>query len=245
MTDTLCIAYARNSWWSSRKKWRHDGDEFVREANRFAALDEADGREVVLRQYTKKNKYSLRSQTLTDIDDYPGPELYAFFCHGSWKWIFGTGHHVWNVAELARAISLHGYMTTTIALYACSCGRCRTVLPWQKRRPVVERERIQGKDGVAHRLSAELGAMGARAKVFAHTTAGHTTRNPNLCMITTDPETLVTTTVYYKEYIIKELGKPGWKKFCNLMQNDNKLRFYIIEMTMQEVLDKIEGAMQG
>ncbi len=242
MTDALIIAYARNSWWPRLRLWRRDGDEFAREANRFAGLYDQAGLDATVKMYTSKNKYSLRSQTIDDIQDNDGFGTFAAFCHGSWKWLFGTGHQIWNVTELARAILLNcrADEDPTIILYACSCGRGRWVIPWKKRKAIVERTRIYGKDGFAHRLSAELGNLGIRAKVFAHTNGGHTTWNPNLCMVTTNPETRLTTTVYYREYIIENAGRPAWKRFCRLMRHDPTFRFDVPDMKIKDVLDRLD-----
>ncbi len=239
MSDALCIAYARNSWWESRKRFRKDGDEFVREANRFAGGFDKNGIDAVVRQYTSKNRLALRSMTIEDIADNAGFKTLAFFCHGSWKHMYGTGHQIWNVTELARAISLDCVGDPTILLFACSCGRGKKVPPLKKRKAIVVRARVFGKDGFAARLSAELGGLGVRAKVFAHTTKGHTTRNPMLCVTTTDPNARTTTTVYYREHIIASAGTGAWKRFCRLMREDPTFRFDVPYMKMDEVLDMV------
>ncbi len=103
----------------------------------------------------------------------------------------------------------------------------------------MEREHIYGYHGFAHRLSSELGMFGVRAKVFAHTARGDTTRNPLLCMVTTDPASFATTTVYYRDYIKYHAGRAGWKSFCNLMRKHKDFRFRVPFMTMADVINRI------
>ena len=248
MTNTLCIATARNSWSTKGGgKWLHDGDYFVSEMTRYLHHDEvAHGSDVVCKMYTSKNRLALRSRTIEDIQDNPGFDTLALFCHGSWKWLFGTGHQIWNLSELASAIASSCYIDkraqrrVTIVLYACSCGRGKWVLPWSKRRALVERTSIQGQHGFAHMLSAELGARGVVVHVFAHTAKGDTTRNPLLCRVTTDPDTRLTITLHYREGIKQELGKEAWTRFCALMRDDPAFRFNIPFMSMNEVLDNVD-----
>jgi len=248
MTNTLCIATARNSWSTKGGgKWLHDGDYFVSEMTHFIRHEEVThGADVVGKMYTNKNRLALRSRTIDDIQNNPGFDTLAFFCHGSWKWLFGTGHQIWNLSELASAIASSCYIDkraqrrVTIVLYACSCGRGKWVLPWSKRRALVERTSIQGQHGFAHMLSAELGARGVVAHVFAHTAKGDTTRNPLLCRVTTDPDTRLTITLHYREGIKQELGKEAWTRFCALMRDDPAFRFNIPFMSMNEVLDNVD-----
>ena len=249
MTNTLCIATARNSWsLKGGGKWLHDGDYFVSEMTRFIRHEEVThGADVVGKMYTSKNRLALRSRAIEDIQDNPGFDTLAFFCHGSWKWLFGSGHQIWNLSELASAIASSCYVDpatkqprVTIILYACSCGRGKRVVPWSRRQAIVERSSIQGQHGFAHMLSAELGTLGVKARVFAHTAKGDTTRNPLLCRVKTDPKTLVTTTIHYREFIKQELGKEAWTRFCGLMRDDPVFRFNVPFMKINEVLDNVD-----
>jgi hypothetical protein len=63
-------------------------------------------------------------------------------------------------------------------------------------------------------------------------------------MVTTDPRTRQTTTIYYRDYIIAELGKPGWLEFVRLMRRDNEFRFDVVELSMGDVLQKIRDGLR-
>jgi hypothetical protein len=97
------------------------------------------------------------------------PEALAFFCHGLGKRI-QFGFDATNVAELATSLS--GAGGPRVALYACNTGKASDAEAL---------EVFGGDGGFADALRDALCRAGAGAcQVDAHTTAGHTTMNPNV-----------------------------------------------------------------
>lgn len=89
----------------------------------------------------------------------------AIFCHG---WMDGiqTGHRRKNVAELAEAIEIScEHRFVDVILYCCSTAQGGA----------------GGDGGFADELRDALCAVGVDdCRVWAHTTKGHTTRNPHV-----------------------------------------------------------------
>jgi hypothetical protein len=93
--------------------------------------------------------------------------LIAILCHG-WRTRLDTGHGLGMVSRLALAIRSVSVDDVRVSLMACSTGASPT-----------KRTDEQGEGSFAARLRDELAALGHRGGwVDAHSTAGHTTRNP-------------------------------------------------------------------
>lgn len=87
-----------------------------------------------------------------------GLEVVAFFCHG-WRRGIQAGYSTATVKELARAFTMCCLPNVIVPLYCCSAARGGA----------------GGDGGFADMLRDASGAT-----VFAHTTAGHCSRNPNV-----------------------------------------------------------------
>ncbi len=154
------------------------GAEFGREANTFAEYWRERGDEVRVVRLPSKPQWVLRQMVLRAIwDEQRKIDRLVFFCHGTPKWL-RVGFHVWNVEELATAVSRCAGERLDVALYACSCGRSRIEWPWKLADRSWPRRNVPGKAGFAARLTGALATQGVQARVFAHGTRGHTTRNP-------------------------------------------------------------------
>jgi hypothetical protein len=89
-------------------------------------------------------------------------DVVAIFCHGTPTWL-GLGPIAKEPADLAAWICQFAAPIVTVCLYACSTGRA-----------------IPG-ECYARDLHDAMETSRA-CSIWAHTTAGHTTRNPNLVL---------------------------------------------------------------
>lgn len=118
----------------------------------------------------------MRADVIKHISEFK-PDRIAFFCHG-WKTGIQFGFGMKHVKELAKTIIEADQIGADLA--AISGGRMHA--------PIITLfccltadGPIDGDGGFADRLRDELCIAGAvNCRVDAHTTAGHTTRNPNV-----------------------------------------------------------------
>jgi hypothetical protein len=118
-----------------------------------------------------------RSHVLREINTWAlckEPVCIAFFCHGSRNGI-QLGFKSKHIGRLASSIAALGDPGVRVALYSCDCGRD------------IDRERIDdlaehgGNGGFADLLRDALCKAGCvDCMVWAHTTAGHTSKNPHV-----------------------------------------------------------------
>lgn len=136
--------------------------EFKRQANEALRVWKAQGYDVwaiaiETKGVTPKRKREMVADAMTRIHDYmAGPTPYidvvAIYCHG-WKNSIEIGYRSADVDTLATLIAPLRSVYTVIALWCCNTGK---------------------PNGFGQKLSAAAGQT-----VIAHTTAGHTTGNPN------------------------------------------------------------------
>lgn len=109
----------------------------------------------------KKNR---RADTIAAITCNPGFDTLAIFSHG-WSSGFQFGFDTKNVDELAFAIrAANAPPTVRVVMYCCGCG---------------DGSGVDGDGGIADTLRDKLCQEGlAHCQVDAHTTVGHTTKNP-------------------------------------------------------------------
>jgi len=125
-----------------------------------------------------KDKARMKRQVLEAIDStlHVNAELrgVAFFCHGYRTGIqFGITNK--DVGALASSIASASHPTVRVPLYACDTGRDKD------RNRKDDLEAFGGDGGFADSLRDALCVQAARDNVvWAHTTAGHTTRNPHV-----------------------------------------------------------------
>ena len=150
---------------------KRDAFEFLREAHAF---NRAHGfNDVVCVFDNDRSLVGRRGEVLGYLRKLPRVSVVAFFCHG-WPEGVQTGFMLGHVRLLAGSLaSVCGGGELTVALYCCSTGADDDGLETDERAPGPG-----GDGGFANRLRDELCDLGVRATVFAHSTAGHTTRNP-------------------------------------------------------------------
>lgn len=139
---------------------KHDGDEFKREALRFSVLHKADG--LYFRGEWPGKRRQLTETFLRKAGELGGPvDVVAFFGHGGARDLYCTGHSRRHIPALADALAacLRKDRPVYVVLYCCLTGRGF---------------------GFADELDAALEARGLDVRTISHTTAGHTTRNPDV-----------------------------------------------------------------
>ena len=133
-----------------------DGDEFRREAMAYTEYHRERGDKV----------YSMTGIEMS-LDHAMNVDVVSIFCHGTPMWL-GLGNVARKPADLAAWLCQFAAPMVTVCLYACSTGRDTT----------------SGKC-YAQELHRAIMETGRPCIVWAHTTAGHTTRNPNLVLFGT------------------------------------------------------------
>jgi hypothetical protein len=150
---------------------KHDADEFASEAHAFCRANGLRDDVVVFDNHG--DYLERRESLLARLHERPEGSLdvLALFTHGWPSGVqlgFGTEH----TRGLARALKNVAAPSLTVALYCCSTGADTNPLTDDTA------PGPGGDSGFADRLRDELGDQGVRATVFAHSTAGHCTRNP-------------------------------------------------------------------
>lgn len=155
---------------------------FLPEAKKFVALA-AEGSKIVrfdnTQTFAKRRKEVLKALKDPEGEDFTSV---AFFCHG-WANGIQAGFTRRTARKLAFAIcyvvnkSLCNQATLVVPLYCCSTG--------QDTQDREDEASGTGKTSFAQKLASELGDDGCGyydVRVVAHTTKGHTTRNPNVAI---------------------------------------------------------------
>lgn len=151
---------------------KRDAEEFLREAHAFCR---ANGlRDEVILFDNHEGLLERREVLLQRVHERPPASLdvLALFCHG---WPTGVQLGFTGAGARGLAKSLKGVSASelTVALYCCSTGADDDGSDADERLPGPG-----GDGGFADRLRDELCELGVRATVYAHSTAGHCTRNP-------------------------------------------------------------------
>jgi hypothetical protein len=146
--------------------------EFTRESRRYAKYYTSQGDTVTLHEID----VSSRADKLAQVQQLIASttfDVLVFFCHGWRTGIqlglgIGTAKRVAALEETAKMIAKSSTPKLHVVLYCCLTGGTDTGDP-------------TGDGGFADRLRDALCAEGCTGvSVFAHTTAGHTTRNANV-----------------------------------------------------------------
>lgn len=151
-----------------------DAREFAREAHAFCKQHDAN---CGVRLFNNDEPLPKRFSQVVDWleGSHVGlADTIAFFCHG-YKTGLQFGATMQNAHKLASAIKIACITEPTIILYACSAGR-----DGDNETDDEDDPGPGGDGGFADKLRDELGKIGVRATIWAHTTAAHTTRNPYL-----------------------------------------------------------------
>ena len=170
---TLAFAPIHNT------KGRKDADEFKRQAGYFLKHHDLPAGNLILID-NKKNASGMRAQVYDGLRrDNPysqGLVGVCFFCHG-FKSGIQFGFRNAQADDLADAIASFAGQAPRVPLYACDTGRD------SDRDRTDDLSAIGGDGGFADRLRdalCEPTINAIRCVVDAHTTAGHTTRNPHV-----------------------------------------------------------------
>jgi hypothetical protein len=189
---------------------KHDGDEFTREARAYAQFhaDRGDGCTLVaIPQLPALQRPAAVERALLEAhrEGLGEPfDVLALFSHGTERWI-QTGHTLARVqglaATLARVLS---------PLPVLWWAACRTA----GANPLQARAGELPSGGILQQLVMRLDEHQILAIAWGHTTAGHTSRNPNLALIIRD-ETIRATNA--ERFVLQR----------ELWKDDSDLRFRI------------------
>lgn len=160
-------------------------------------------------------------------DEYP---TIAFFCHGLGRKI-QFGFDVRNVDQLAAAMKgLKGWaLHARVVLYACNTGMASKKEQY---------EPVGGDGGFADALrDAMCRADLVWARVDAHTTAGHTTRNPYVRRF----EGMGSPVGGVGGYMLVAPGTKLWPKWRKALRDTN-LRYDVPLMSVSEIHERLVGS---
>lgn len=189
---------------------KHDGDEFLREAIRFRDIH---GGDLVLLEGTKKQK--LDGWT-TACQNRAGSnaKVVAFFGHGMPNSLPG----LWSVNTLQRcadSLALCLAQDGDVVLYSCQAG-----LPL----------------GFADQLcKACQRAWGFTGRIWGHTTAGHTTKNPNCTVYPAVTE---------GAWVVAPRSKL-WSAWVSAMKTDYRYHFWTNRDPLHIAIDLQGSALAG
>jgi hypothetical protein len=205
----------------TNKRFRHDGDEFEREAHAWCnhlysaeQRDEPGG--VIVSRDVRDGRVRAEIRKMTD-----GLDVLAIFDHGTPRGLPRMRESYKNVKGLASVIA--GVTNKiTIILYACSAGRgWWWWKPKNKRDTECKVAEYNPRDGYATALCCELRKLGVDAFVWAHSTAGHTTRNPHVVAVNMG---ICEQFVYRRRWVIP--GTAPWKTWVNAMKTEYRFTFW-------------------
>jgi len=212
----------------TNKKFRHDGDEFQREARDFFWLhspepDPVFGANPCHLANVRDGKVRAEIRKMTR-----GLDVLAIFDHGTPKGLPRMRESYKNVKGLAETIA--GVTDKiTIILYACSCGKGwwwnkfrRLRAKKNKRDFTIHADKLHPREGYAPLLASELGKLGVEATVWAHLTWGHCCRLPHVALVENlyDPGC----NVERKRFVAP--GTPEWKQWKADMKTDYRFKFW-------------------
>lgn len=161
-------------------KGKRDGDEFTREAlsyTRFHADrgDRCASIAIPLHLPALRRPAAVERALLEARAELGEPvDVLALFSHGTERWI-QTGHALARLPNLAATLA--AILSPSPVLWFAACRTAGDNL-----HPARAGELPSG--GILEQLVMRLDGLGVRATAWGHTTAGHTSRNPNLALIT-------------------------------------------------------------
>lgn len=204
----------------TNKKFRHDGDEFAREALAWSRANTPD--DPSLPWPDSPRLADVRDGRIRrEIQDMYGLNVLAIFDHGTPKGLPRMRENLGNVKGLAETIA--GVTDKIqIVLFACSCGRgWWWWKPKNKRNVCVNLNDYNPRNGYAIALCCELAKLGVDAEIFAHLTAGHTTRNPHMAGVSP----LVGGDLVWRTRLV-EPGAPSWRRWKADMRGPLRFTFW-------------------
>lgn len=211
---------------------RHDATgAFQPEAGRYLAYHGASIACLYLFD-NRRTKKEMRAAVVNVLKSRSGLDAIAFFCHG-YKRGLQCGIDTDTARDLARAIGASSlWAGPAVTLYACDTGRDIDA------DRLDDLEQFGGDGGFADRLRDELCVAGyVHCRVDAHTTAGHTTRNPNVRRFDGAGSPVGGIGGYY----IVPKGSKMWKKWRAALTTDFRFQFPFMDCTgIYEYLAKIK-----
>jgi len=198
---------------------KRDGDEFTREARAYASYhaDRGDACALIpIPQLPALQRPAAAERAMLEARAELGEpfDVFALFSHGTERWI-QTGHTLARVQGLA--ITLARVLSPSPVLWWAAC-RTAGANP----RPARAGE-LSG--GILQQLVLRLAEHKVQAIAWGHTTAGHTSRNPNLALIIRDETIRVTSA---ERFVLQR----------ELWRDDSDLRFRIpLARSIAELLD--------
>lgn len=223
------------AFYSTKAELAKGQNEFEREAQKASACWTALGYAVLgipidtARPMPERKKQVIGElRKLGDEDQYP-VHLWAFFGHG-WASGFQFGFSCNDVAQLAKVLTplsepckVRAAYATRVALYCCLTGSSIV-------RALKGGDDPAGDGGFADRLRDALAEALAEGHVDCHTTAGHTTKNPNL-------RRMKTPAGRGGAYIVSPSNKELCEKLRAALQTDFRFRFPLL--TTPEILGEL------
>lgn len=207
---------------------KHDAGEFQREAQAFCKEHKAN---CGVRLFDNRMELPRRFSQVIDWMDagHVGlADTVAFFCHG-WKVGMQFGATMQNAHKLASAIKLSCVSEPTIILYACSAAR-----DGDNETDDEDDPGPGGDGGFADKLRDELGKIGVRATIYAHSTAAHCTRNPYVRRF--DPGEMAG-----GHWIVEPYSRL-WQAWRKALQGSLRFRFpYLKQDQIEAELEASEG----
>lgn len=153
----------------------------------------------------------------------------ALFGHG-WKDGIQHGFRLRDVERLAGLLADVCTRTPRIILYCCDTARDHDEMREDDLAPGPG-----GDGGFADKLRDQLGHRGIGATIYAHTTAGHTTRNPWVRRF--DPDEMAG-----GHYVIKSTDEL-WLRWVRGLRTDLRFRFPF--MTQAEIEHALRSQIDG
>jgi hypothetical protein len=236
--NTLCFATSYN------RKFKHDGDEFMREMVKFSQWNPNPTKLVPI---FKPNKdYSLKAQFRLSLKEpQDGFSTFVFFMHGTWRALLGVDYNIWTTHLMADCISKRCDLRplVNIVLYACSCGRGKGVRNRIHEYDLRSNWDMRGEFGFAMRLAKDLTDIGIHDyRIYAHTGAGHTTRYPHCVWINEENGIIKRRKIVpYRSWASSDRkGRRQWLRWVDFLQQTKTGRFRAPFLTEAE-LAEIKG----
>jgi hypothetical protein len=202
-----------------------DADEFKREARLFCAFLRAEKKwpTPVHRFDNTAGLDERRAHVLRHLRGLaPGiVKVVALFCHG-WPSGLQSGFRVEQAKLLARELESVSAQELTVVLWCCSTGADQDPTTDELRDPGPG-----GDGGFADRLRDELGELGVKATVYAHSNAGHTTRNPRVRIFLPHERA--------GGHWVVSPDNPLWGTWVRYLRTDGRFRFPFLSAAELEV----------
>lgn len=159
---------------------KRDGDEFTREARAYARYhvdrgDRCASIAIPLHLPALRRPEAVERALVEAGQELAGPvDVFAYYGHGTERWI-QTGHTLAKLPGLASTMAK--ILSRSPAIWWAAC---RTAAD----NPRAPRAGEISRGGILQQFVLRLLEVGVTATAWGHTTAGHTSRNPNLAVIT-------------------------------------------------------------